>query len=382
MFAVAGLLESVHGYIGYTLSGRPAFGYTLRGQPLSFAGILARALPSWIILGVLAAIALRLARRRPLFSADWKRSLLFHLPLAVLFASAFLLAAAGLRHFLFLRSEVGVGFGTTLLRYYAVYFNSQFILYWGTVGVYSALLYQQDLRERALAEERLQRGLTEARLRALQQQLQPHFLYNTLNAITGLALEGDVRGTVRTLALLGDLLRATLDRKEPVVTLAEELELLDLYLAIQRVRLEERLTVSTAVAPDVLDAEVPTFLLQPLVENAIRHGIAPLARGGRVEISASRELGRVRVCVTDSGPGLAGRPVRPGIGLRNCIERLEQLYGEDYGFRLEDGQPTGARVWVEWPLRRRGRVGAPSPVASRASAAEGLLPLRRPEPQV
>lgn len=357
LFTVAGLLESVHGYIGYHLSGRPAIGYTLHGQPLTFLDLLARALPSWIALGALAGLVLRLAERRPMFSTGWKRSLLFHLPLAVLFAASYMIVAGAMRHFLFVGPEADVSFGTTLMRYYTVYFNTFFLWYWGIVGVYSGLLHYRDVKERDVQAEKLQRKLTEARLRALQQQLEPHFLFNTLNAVSGLALEGNVNGTVRTLSLLGDLLRATLRRSEQVVTVAQELELLELYLDIQRVRLEERLQVRMDVDPDTLDAQIPTFLLQPLVENAIRYGIANESEAGWIEISVRRRDTRLRVTVTDSGRGIGTDPVRLGVGLRNCIARLDQLYGGAYSFDLRTVGPRGARVTVEWPWERIDHAG-------------------------
>lgn len=349
--ALAGLLEAVHGYIGYSLSGRPEWGYTLRGQPLSFLDFLARTTPSWLVLGACAAMALRVTERRPLFSADWKRSVGVHLPLAFLFSAVFLLTAALLRHFLFIGPEVGISFTTSLLRYYTVYFNTYFLFYWGIIGVYSAFVYYRDLRERELLAEKLRRGLTDARLRVLQQQLQPHFLFNTLNAVSGLAADGDARGTVRTLALLGDLLRATLHRDEQVVTFAEELDVLDIYLAIQRIRLEERLQVRMQIEPEVMAVEIPTFLLQPLVENAICHGIAPSSHAGWIEIAARRRNDRVLLTVTDSGRGIGQGPIQLGIGLSNCIERLSQLYGSDYAFDLGNAETGGARVRVEWPWR-------------------------------
>jgi two-component system, LytTR family, sensor kinase len=199
----------------------------------------------------------------------------------------------------------------------------------------------------------LQRQLTEARLRVLQQQLEPHFLYNTLNAVSGLAQDGNVSGTVRTLTLLGDLLRKTLRREEQLVTIAEELELMELYLAIQRIRLEERLQVRTLVEPQSLSALVPTFLLQPLIENAITHGIARNSRPGLLEIDIRRVGSHIRVKITDSGRGLESGSVRAGVGLNNCVARLGQLFGTDYRFDLRNADAGGAQVTLAWPFISR-----------------------------
>lgn len=364
LFAAAGLLESFHGYVGYQLSGRPEIGYTLRGQPMSFLNIAARSLPSWLVLGLLAGLALRLAERRPLFASGWLRSVAFHLPLAAVFSGSFLVTAATIRHFMFLGPEAGVAFGVTLLRYYGLYFNTYFLFYWGTVGVYSGFLHFRNLRERDLQAEKLQRQLAEARLQVLQQQLEPHFLYNTLNAVSGLALEGNVNGTVRTLALLGGLLRTSLRRNEQVITIAQELETLDQYLEIQRVRFDERLEVRMRVARDVLDAEIPTFLLQPVVENAVGHGIANRAEGGVLEVRIRRRGKRVHATVADTGAGVGTEPTAMGIGLSNTVARLEQLYGDEYKFRLDDRPGGGAVATLEWPFRLSGTAEAASPVES------------------
>ena len=373
-FAAAGVLEAVHAFIGYSLSGRPQVGYTLHGQPLTFVAILARTMPSWLMLGIISGIALRLTRNRPILSADWKASVAFHLPAALLFSGAFMVSAAVFRHFLFVGPEAGLPFGATLVRYYMLYFNTYFLFYLGIAGVYSAFLYYRDLRERELVAERLRRGLTEARLRALQNQLQPHFLFNTLNAMSGLALGGDTQGTVRMLRLLGDLLRATLERGDEVVRVTEELELLDLYLQIQQVRFEDRLDVRLRVDPEVLDAEIPTFLLQPLVENAVRHGIARSSAGGWIEVRVERVRDRVRVTVTDSGPGLPAEPPAPGVGLGNCIARLEQLYGADHAVLLQNAAGGGTRAIVEWPLRNSTDRRA-EPTAGVAGEAEMTAPV-------
>jgi signal transduction histidine kinase len=224
-----------------------------------------------------------------------------------------------------------------------------------------AARYAQQSRERQLAAAALAAELADARLAALNAQLRPHFLFNTLNAIAEL-VHVDAQAADRTVTALGGLLRRSLaagERQE--VPLREELACVDEYLAIVTTRLDERLRVSTAIAPETLDARVPAFLLQPLVENAVRHGIERSPDGGRLELAAWRDGEWLRVEVRDDGAGLRpavpnarvpnGRPPSGspggGHGLRTTRERLRHLYGDGHGFELRpaaDGRGAVAAV--------------------------------------
>ena len=230
---------------------------------------------------------------------------------------------------------------------------AEVLWYGGVVAVAHALLYRNLLREREVAANRLQARLAEARLQVLRVQLQPHFLYNTLHAITALVRE-DPAGARRMTGRLRELLRRTLDegaRQE--VTLREELELLDGYLEIQQTRFQERLRVHRDVAPEALEARVPSFILQPLVENALRHGLGRRAAPGRLEIVARRRDGTLAVEVRDDGLGLpAGAgAVREGLGLANTRARLRQLYGSAHRFELRNGEHGGATAELVIPFR-------------------------------
>ena len=233
----------------------------------------------------------------------------------------------------------------------------QFVFYALLLGFAHALLYHERYRERERAAEQLSRGLTEARLQALKMQLQPHFLFNTLNGISALIPE-EAKPARRMLARLGDLLRMSLDHEETQeVTLREELAFLEPYLEIEQARLADRLTVAMDIAPDTLDARVPHLLLQPLVENAIRHGIAPRIEPGRVEISAARGAdGRsLYLEVRDDGRGVNGDNqvrTRRGVGLKNIQSRLEQLYDGEHRFELENHSAQGVVVRITLPFRR------------------------------
>ncbi len=222
----------------------------------------------------------------------------------------------------------------------------QMAVYGLVLGAFEAVaIYRRD-RER---EERL----TRARLRALQSQLQPHFLFNTLHAISSL-MDEDVSAARRMIARLSELLRASLDTEGPIVPLRQELDTARLYLEIEEVRFEDRLRVTWDVEPDVLDADVPHLLLQPLLENAIRHGVNRLVDAGELKVRAQRRGGELEITVDDDGPG----PELPdaeagsqGIGLGNTRARLAALYGDAARLELRARQPRGARAIVRLPYR-------------------------------
>jgi two-component system LytT family sensor kinase len=249
--------------------------------------------------------------------------------------------------------------------------SQNFLFYALLLGIGHLVLYYRRYREREQAAEQLARGLTEARLQALKMQLQPHFLFNTLNAVSAL-IPDEAKPARRMLALLGDLLRSTLEQKETQeVTLREELAFLRPYLEIEQARLEDRLTVVMKVAPDTLDARVPHLILQPLVENAVRHGIATRIEPGRVEISASRgpDDRFLLLEIRDDGRGLSRDTeagIRTGVGLSNIRSRLEQLYGSEHRFTLENQAAGGVLARISLPFRReetvfRGRESGAGP---------------------
>ncbi|MDQ3745257.1 MAG: histidine kinase [Acidobacteriota bacterium] len=234
-------------------------------------------------------------------------------------------------------------------------FNIGFVLLaWS--GLYFGFKYYQALeaeRRRALAAESSAR---EAELRALRYQIHPHFLFNTLNAVSTLVVEGQGHAATRMIARLADFFRATLEGKnQNEVMLEDELFLAEQYLEIEKIRLGERLKVEIETDPALLPALVPHLLLQPLVENSIRHGIAPRHGVGRLIIRAERIAGRVRITVADDGfgkqmrsPAADGNP--GGIGLANTERRLRQLYDDDYRFELRWPESGGCEVLIELPL--------------------------------
>jgi signal transduction histidine kinase len=228
----------------------------------------------------------------------------------------------------------------------------------GSVGTYAILLcgvycaaYYARYRERELAASQLQGQLAHAQLQALRMQLNPHFLFNALNSISMLVRGGRSGEAVRMLAGLGDLLRGVLEEERPnEVPLREELDFLTRYLAIEQIR-ADRLQVRMDVAPELMDARVPNLILQPLVENAIRHGIARSSAAGLVEIGARRENGSLLLSVRDDGPGLSAGDGREGVGLTNTRARLARMYGDAQGLVMENAEGGGTRVTIRLPHR-------------------------------
>jgi LytS/YehU family sensor histidine kinase len=203
-----------------------------------------------------------------------------------------------------------------------------------------------------LAQAQLQ--VTQAQLQSLKMQLQPHFLFNTLNSISTL-LDEDVDAADEMIARLGDFLRLTLDNSgAQEVTLQEELEFLRCYLAIEQVRFRDRLTVEMKIDPETLDALVPNLILQPIVENAIRHGVIACVGKGRVEIESSQQNGSLCLMVTDNGPGLQGNFGKRGLGFSLTKERLQRLYEAKQQLELHDVPEGGLRVVLEIPFSRSG----------------------------
>ena len=247
----------------------------------------------------------------------------------------------------------------------AVSMWSCFILFIWCSLYFSIKQWQQSSQER----ERLLRvesEVREARLLALRYQLNPHFLFNSLNAVSTLVLDGNAHAATRMLAQIGDLLRTSLDSEVTAeVTLSQELAFTEGYLAIEQTRLGERLRIDMAVPFETRDALVPSMLLQPLVENAVRYGVAPLIEGGWIAVKSALNADRLRIVIGNSGRRGEGEQKKNGngIGLGNTAERLNSLYGTDFEFSLGWPEAGGCEVVLELPLRRAPNLQEASPCA-------------------
>jgi len=323
------------------------------GNPTTWNEMLSNTLPRFLAYSLLAPLVGWLVEKAPVRGPGIWRPLGWQILGAIAFScvhSAIIALYFGLFR-LYPAGETVLG---AFNRLTMVYFGMDLIVYCSISGAYHAQRYVREVRLRDRRAATLEKQLTEARLDALRAQLNPHFLFNTLNATSTMAMSGERDRVVETLGALGQLLRVSLDPALPQrVPLSREMEILSAYLDIQRVRFGERLTVDLAIAPDTLALSVPSMVLQPLVENALQHGIAARPGPGRVTIRADRRPDRLHLRIEDTGPGFNGNGTPSsgyGIGLANTRARLEQLYGETAGVDCGNLPEGGAFVDVTLPV--------------------------------
>ena len=342
----------------------------LAGRPTSWQEVFWQA-NEWLILGALTPLVYWLARRFPLRPPIVGRNLLAHAGGALLLCIGWASAGASLRWVL------GIGPSQItktqhLTNWLLTTIPWGTFMYFTILGCMYAFTYFVEATEREAQTARLAAQVAEARLSALRTQLHPHFLFNSLNAITVLVRDQDTVAAGRMLDLLSDVLRQVLrSDKAHEVSLDSELRFLERYLAIEQVRFSDRLRVRFDVENDLLDAAVPEFLLQPIVENALRHGISKRAEGGSVQISARREGNSLVLCVSDDGAGLAAPPSAPhdapgnGLGLANVRERLTTMYGTHARLELlPRSKDEGGGTLVQLTLPFRSAPGAAEVVAA------------------
>jgi signal transduction histidine kinase len=308
----------------------------------------------WYVPAALTGIIFRLAQRFRVDTTGWPRALSIHAAAAVAFSVIHLGAMIGVRALLWPgRLFPGYGSWTSFVqRIYLTNLDWALMTYSAIVGLSYALGYYRESQARAIGAANLEARLAQARLRTLEAELHPHFLFNTLHAISTL-VHTQPEAADRMISRLSDLLRITFSRSEAAcVPLHEELEFLQKYLEIEQTRFQDRLTVEYDIDPETLDAEVPRLILQPLVENAIKHGVAPRPGPGRIAIGSRSENQQLQLTVRDNGAGLSSTAragLHDGVGLSNTRNRLECLYGSAHALNfIESGE--GLSVEMRLPF--------------------------------
>lgn len=314
---------------------------------------LAWALPQVALWFLLAPAVLAASRRWPIEAGRRAARIAGHALASVAFGLAGLLLLDASDRVLDWATLMGAPHLVTRIKYTIIHVHWGTAIYWVLVGADHAVRYYHEIGRREALAARLTSQLTEARLSALRDQLNPHFLFNTLNSIAVL-VRHDPAGAEEMLHRLSGFLRGTLEGGEaPLCPLGEELDRVAAYIGIEERRFRDRLTVRWAVAPEARQGLVPSFILQPLVENALRHGLAPREGPGTLTVSAERQDGELRLAVRDDGVGLPAAP-EDGVGLQNTRERLATLFGERASLVIRPGTPSGSEAIVRLPWTAAG----------------------------
>jgi len=351
-----GLIFGVWTLIGLLLGSQIHFSAALSDRPVGWVDALSSQLIFTTLWALGTPFVLWLSARFPIGRQRLPRHLALHLLFSILFAIVIAGTFQITYYWLFVHSLGKPYAPMQTLR--TIIFNAS-----EDLGVYALLLflshavtYYRRFQAGELRTSQLETQLAQSQLQALKMQLHPHFLFNTLHSISAL-VHRHPDDADKMISRLGDFLRLTLENSgTQEVMLRRELEFLKCYLEIEQIRFQDRLTTHLDIEPQSLDTPVPNLILQPIVENAIRHGIAPRATPGRIEISAHRKNGTLRLRVRDNGPGLsvnqtATQPSKEGLGLANTRARLHKLYGDAHRFELANDPEGGLIVTLEIPSR-------------------------------
>ena len=330
--------------LGLFFASQSYLNYKYSGGRIFVAPLLKLNLEEWYMWGLLTPAIVLFARKFSFDRARWPLSLAVH-SVAGFFVATIKWWLDGVA-----RAQL-LGMPGKISLIYRIHLN--FLTYGVIVGATVGLDYYRRYQQGELRASQLAAQLAQAQLQTLRMQLHPHFLFNTLNAISTL-VHRDPDAADRMIARLSDLLRISLeDIGVQEVPLQKELEFLERYLEIERIRFADRLSVQMEIAPETLSARTPYLILQPLVENAIRHGIAPRSRPGRVTVRAQRVNGMLILQVADDGPGLpqnSAKPFKDGVGIASTRARLGQLYGAAHRFDLKNAEAGGLVVTLAIPF--------------------------------
>ena len=342
--------------IGLLYAGQYYLGFTDEENYIAWWRLVAWQLSTGYVWVALTPFILWLGKRFPIQRSNWISRSALHLAVSAIVSAAYIAAYTGITRSLNVFPDWKINvLKDQYIHFLWMYFHLHVFTYFAIFGAGLAFDYYHKYRDRERQAAELKTQLAEAQLQVLRAQLHPHFLFNTLNTIAGLVRNNENKAAVDMLAGLSDLLRrALVTSGSQEVALRDELEFIDRYLAIQQMRFSDRLSVKTDIDPDTLDASVPNLILQPLVENAIRHGLAARAAPGLLSLTARRENGHLQITIYNDGPTLTeGWRIDDcaGIGLRNTRDRLEQLYGSKHLLEVRNQGAGGVVARLAIPYR-------------------------------
>jgi signal transduction histidine kinase len=344
VWTVIGIAGSVHCY----------FSYASLGQPLSWPRSFALGMSLWYAWAILSLIIYQWTRFLPLEAGLWPQRLALHIGAGIIFALAKLVMDFPIIKFIYCPHPELLTFPVFIRMALVGYFFRYLLISWLLIGVAHGIWYFQKYRDRERRAAQMEARLSQARLQILRMQLHPHFLLNAFNTIACL-IHSDPDGADEALCKLGDLFRFVLEHSgAQEVSVREELDFIESYLEIERLRFGSRVAVNIQVDRHLWHARVPQLLLQPLVENALRHGINGRVDPGRIDIRVVQAGDRLRMEVSDDGPGLSENKsptARGGVGLSNTRARLQELYPNAHHFELCNQPSGGVRALVELPLQ-------------------------------
>jgi signal transduction histidine kinase len=329
-----------------------AYIWALPGKPDSFLPYLLGSMILWYYWALLSPVILLLTRRFPFEKKRWHTSLLMHLVFWVIFSLPEVWLAVLVYKHIFHQVNPSYTYFQIFKDFVVGKLQLEFITYGCIAGASIAFDYRRKLIERELHALQLQMQLSRAELNALKMQLHPHFLFNTLNTIAMLVRLNENKAAVLTVNGLSELLRKSLKQNgKHQVTLKEELALADCYLDIEKIRFQDQISIVKDIEPATLDMLVPNLILQPLLENAIRHGASQRKADGRVEIRVWRDNGKLHLAVKDNGPGTSNCTEQGnGIGLANTQERLHHLYGSNHSFHIARDEGFTVQISIPYTL--------------------------------
>ncbi len=337
--------------VTFLMIGQDILVYRLDGKSINWFHIFIMK-TKWLLYIPITFILFWLGEKLPLEQPNLFRKLFFHLCISLIVSilAIFInsVIVAFLTNFLLGQKE---GFLFFMKRVFALSFFNEYINYWLILATYKAIDFYQEYQQSIIEKAQLEKQLSDSKLNALKMQLQPHFLFNTHHNIIGLMQKGDTEKATKMLMKLSDLLRLSLkEYNEDLVHLKNEIQLLELYLEILKIRFEERLSYKILIDSEFQNAFVPPMLLQPIVENAIKYGVEPFSKQGKIEISASTDINNLILSVKDNGIETFAA-FKFGIGLTNTEKRLENIFGEEAKLNISSNFPeNGVTISITLPL--------------------------------